>query len=280
MKIIAANWKMHHAFDEADDWLNAFLKGFALNEAIFQDREIILCPPSFLLDYIDSELMNEGFEHLESIMQREQRKIEDFSSEELTEIVLNERRLKLGAQDCHHEENGSFTGNISASMIKKVGCDYVIIGHSERRGGHFEKNEIIAKKIKRAAEQHIAPILCIGESKDVRDQGKHLEFVYKQLMNSIPQDVHLPKLIIAYEPIWSIGTGVTPTVEQIGEIAKLLKKITTDKLNGVADEFFILYGGSVTSQNSAAIMAIPNIDGLLVGKASLDPNEFLKISIS
>lgn len=246
----------------------------------FENREIVLCPPSFLLDYIDSELMQEGFEDLESTMQKEQRKLEDFSSEELTQIVLSERRLKLGAQNCHHEESGSFTGDISASMIKKVGCEYVILGHSERRAQHFEKNETIAKKIRSALAQELTPIICVGESKEIRDQGKHLEFVYKQLLSSVPQDVKFKKLIIAYEPIWSIGTGTTPSAEQIAEMAKLIRKIFTEKLSNIAEEFFILYGGSVTSQNSAEILAIPNVDGLLVGKASLDADEFIEICIS
>ena len=280
MKIFAANWKMNYAFDETDEWLDIFLKKYVMQLEQFENREIVLCPPSFLLDYIDSELMQEGFEDLESTMQKEQRKLEDFSSEELTQIVLSERRLKLGAQNCHHEESGSFTGDISASMIKKVGCEYVILGHSERRAQHFEKNEIIAKKIRSALTQELTPIICVGESKEVRDQGKHLEFVYKQLLSSVPQDVKFKKLIIAYEPIWSIGTGVTPAAKQIAEMVKLLRKIFNEKLSSLADEFFILYGGSVTSQNSAGILAIPNVDGLLVGKSSLDADEFVTICLS
>lgn len=280
MKIIAANWKMNHAFDEADAWLDIFFKNFSAQYDQLKEVEIVLCPPAFLIDYLDSELMDDGFQNLEEIMKREQKKFEDFSADELTDIVLNERPVKLGGQDCHHEVSGSFTGDISASMLKKVGCEYVIVGHSERRAGHFETNEIVAKKIRTALSQGLTPIICVGESKEIRDQNKHLQVVYQQIMQSVPQDVEFEKLIIAYEPIWSIGTGVTPTNDQIAEMAKLVKKIFAEKMSKLSGEYFMLYGGSVSAQNSKEILAIPGVDGLLVGKASLDAEEFLKICSS
>lgn len=277
MKLIVANWKMNHAFDETDIWLDNFFKNFSAEFEKLKNVEMVVCPPAFMLDYIDSELMDDGFQHLEAVMKNERKKFEDFSPQELTEIVLNERPIKLGAQDCHFEEKGSFTGEISASMLKKVGCEYVILGHSERRAGHFETNEVIAKKIKMAVSQNLTPIICVGENKETRDAGKHLEFVQEQITNSLPQEIKFKKLVIAYEPIWSIGTGVIPTAEQIAEIAKLIRKNFVEKLSGRADEYFMLYGGSVTSQNSAEILAISGVDGLLVGKASLDADEFVKI---
>ena len=280
MKIIAANWKMNHGFDEADTWLDGFFKHLTSSYEQIKKNEIILCPPFIMLDYIDSELMEDGFEHLEEVMRSQQKQFEDFSAEELSEILLKERPLKLGAQDCHAEENGSFTGNISAEMLTKVGCEYVILGHSERRAQHAETDEIVAKKISSALAQKLKPIICVGESKEVRDAGKHLEFVYKQIMHSIPQGAEFEKMIIAYEPIWSIGTGVTPTNEQIAEMAKLIKKIFNEKFPQQAKEYFMLYGGSVTSQNSKEILAIEGVDGLLVGKASLDVEEFVKICLS
>ncbi len=280
MKIIAANWKMNHAFDEADNWLDGFFRTYTSKYDELQNVEIVLCPPNILLDYLDSELMDEEFQNLEEIMKREQKKFEDFSAEELSEILLKQRPLKLGGQNCHHEESGSFTGETSAAMLVKVGCEYVILGHSERRAGNFESDEIVAKKIKIALVQKLTPIICVGETKETRDSGKHLEFVYRQIMNSIPQDVQFEKMIIAYEPIWSIGTGITPTLLQIAEIAKLIKKIFNEKFANRAKEYFMLYGGSVSSQNSAEILAVENVDGLLVGKASLDNEEFLKICLS
>ncbi len=194
--------------------------------------------------------------------------------------MVKNRPLKLGAQDCHYENSGSFTGDLSAAMIKNVGCGYVILGHSERRAGHFESDEIVAKKVKAALANNLIPIICVGENKEIRDQNKHLGFVYKQLMNSMPQDVKFKKLIIAYEPIWSIGTGVVPTTEQIAEMAKLITQVFKEKFSDIAQEYFVLYGGSVTSQNSKEILAVAHVDGVLVGKASLDASEFVKISIS
>jgi triosephosphate isomerase (TIM) len=280
MKIIAANWKMNNAFDEADAWIDSFLKNYATTTYRLHDVEVVLCPPAFIIDYIDSELMEDGFRYLEEVMKSEKKNIEDYSPEELTQIVLNERPLKVGAQDCHHEIKGSFTGDISASMLKKVGCAYVIVGHSERRANHFETSEIVGKKVKAVLEEKMTPIICVGESKEIREQEKHLEFIYRQIMNSVPKDVKFDKLVIAYEPIWSIGTGVVPSFEQIAEVAKLVKKIFDEKFAGLANSYFLLYGGSVTSENSAEILKINGIDGLLVGKASLDAEEFVKICIS
>lgn len=278
MKIIAANWKMNHVFDETDMWLDSFFHHYGSKYDQLKTVEMVLCPPAILLDYIDSELMEDGFQFLEELMKKEGRAIEDLSAEEINAAVVENRPLKLGGQDCHFEDAGSFTGDISAAMLKKVGCQYVIIGHSERRTNHHETNEIVAKKLATALKQKLIPILCVGESKEVREQNQHLAFVYEQIIKSVPTDIKCDKLVIAYEPIWSIGTGLVPTEQQIEEITKLIKKIFTEKFSGAVKEFFVLYGGSVTSQNSAEILKIS--DGLLVGKASLDVEEFIKISSS
>ncbi len=279
-KIIAANWKMNHAFEEADAWLEVFLKNAADKKQQLDETEIVLCPPVFMIDYIDSELMESGFKKLEMLLKYQNRDASQVSEDEITDIVLKERPMQLGAQDCHFENSGSFTGDISAEMLQKIGCQYVILGHSERRAGHLESDELVAKKVRAALAKDIIPIICVGESKEIREQGKHLEFVYRQIINSVPADVKFEKLVIAYEPIWSIGTGVVPTADQIKEMAKLIKKIFDEKMKGLAQEYFTLYGGSVTAQNSAEILKIENINGLLVGKASLDADEFLKISLS
>jgi len=279
-KIIAANWKMNHAFEEADSWLEVFLKNATEKKSELAEVEAVVCPPVFMIDYIDSELMESGFQKLEMLLKYQNKDASQMSEEEITKIVLSERPLRLGAQDCHFENSGSFTGDISAEMLQKIGCEYVILGHSERRAGHFESDELVAKKVRSALAKDLIPIICVGESKETRDQNKHLEFVYRQIMNSVPCDVKFEKLIIAYEPIWSIGTGLVPTSDQIAEMAKLIKKIFDEKMSGLSEQYFTLYGGSVTSQNSAEILAIQNINGLLVGKASLDAEEFLKICLS
>jgi triosephosphate isomerase len=280
MKIIAANWKMNNAFDETDAWLESFFTNFAAYRKEgkkFDDVEMVLCPPTFIIDYVDGEFIDDGFSQLAEILKNENKQLEDLSPEEINEVVLNRRPVQLGAQDCHHELNGSFTGNISASMLNKIGCKYVIVGHSERREQCIETNEMIAKKAATAFNQGLTPIICVGEDKATRNQGKHLHFLYKQVMESIPQNMKFKKLVIAYEPIWSIGTGVTPSMKEIAEAAKLIKQIVNEKFPGAAEEFFMLYGGSVTSENSKEILSVPGVDGLLVGKASLDAEEFLKI---
>ncbi len=271
MKIIAANWKMNHGFDEADTWLDNFLQNYAHKYESLKSVEMVLCPPAILLDYIDSELMEDGFQFLEKIAQRDGRAVEDFSAEELNEIILNARPIKLGGQDCHYQKDGSFTGDLSPQMLKKVGCSYVIVGHSERRAYHFESDEIIAKKVRAAVSGELIPIICVGEDKATRDRGEHLDFVEKQVKSVVADDINFSKLVIAYEPIWSIGTGVVPTLEQISEMMQFIKKI-------IGKECFTLYGGSVTSQNSKEILMAGGVDGLLIGKASLDAEEFVKIA--
>ncbi len=279
-KIIVANWKMNNAFDEADIWLENFLKKFSENKMALANVEAVVCPPVFLIDYIDSQLLDNSFAGLEKIMQEQNKKIDDFSEEELMDVVSAERPFLLGAQDCHYENSGSFTGDISAEMLKKTGADYVILGHSERRENHFETDDVVARKATAAMTQNLTPIICVGENKESRDSQRHLEFVYKQLLLSLPKEVKFSRLIIAYEPIWSIGTGVVPTTEQIREMAKLIRKIATEKMKDLADEVFVLYGGSVNAENAQEILAIENVDGLLVGKASLDADGFVKICLA
>lgn len=279
-KIIVANWKMNGAFEEADQWLAKFIDLYSANQEALQKVEMVVCPPSFLVDYFDSQLLDNAFDNIEKIAQDRGKNIEDFEEEELAEIVIKQRPFWLGAQDCHFENSGSFTGDLSAEMIKKIGADYVILGHSERRENHFETDEIVAKKVAAAVAQDILPIICVGESKEVRDQKKHLEFVYKQLLFSIPRGVKFMRLVIAYEPIWSIGTGIVPNSEQIAEMMKMIHKILAEKGQDLVEEFVILYGGSVTAENAKEILAIENVGGLLVGKASLDSNDFVKICLS
>lgn len=279
-KLIVANWKMNYAFEEARQWLRAFSAKYNENIENLENVEAVVCPPVFLIDFMDGELIEISFEKADEIMSQEGQKIEDLSEDELAEFVLNERSISLGAQDCHFEKSGSFTGDVSAEMIDKLGASYVIVGHSERRIFHFESDELVAKKIKAIVEQDLAPILCVGESKEIRDRKGHLEFVHKQLLLSLPKEIKYPKLVIAYEPIWSIGTGVVPSIDEIDEMIKLIAHIVKEKFAGLVDELFILYGGSVNEENAAEILSIENVDGLLIGKASLDVDKFIKICLS
>ena len=224
MKIIVANWKMNHGFEEVDEWIEAFYKVYSKNLTSEKLVEVVLCPPFILLDYIDSELIEDGFHFLEYVADKQGRAVEDFGVEEISKYIYEARPLRLGAQDCGIEESGQFTGDVSVKLLREVNCQYVILGHSERRKYQFETNEIVAKKALIASKNNITPIICIGESKEIRDQNKHFEFVKEQLIKSIPL-VKADKLIVAYEPIWAIGTGETAQISQIEERVKYIYEV-------------------------------------------------------
>ncbi|MEK6733517.1 MAG: triose-phosphate isomerase [Pseudomonadota bacterium] len=184
--------------------------------------------------------------------------------------------FKLGAQDCSafSSSEGSFTGDISAQMLKNLTCEYVIIGHSERRNYHNEKNEIIKQKVANAHLQSLTCILCIGESLELRETGEYKDALLEDLYEVISPSCIESNLIIAYEPIWAIGNGKTASIEQIEEMHEFLYK---NLLSRFAISYKILYGGSVNIENAKSILDISRVDGLLVGGASLDPENFYKI---
>ena len=190
-------------------------------------------------------------------------------------------RLTYGAQDLSSEVSGAFTGDISGSMLKKLGCTYVLVGHSERRTIHSESDELVNRKIKAALSNELIPILCIGEELEIREAGTHLQFVIDQLRNCV-KGLHKPdlkKIIIAYEPVWAIGTGRTATPQDAEEVCEgIRKEFSKISTSEIADATRILYGGSVKSSNIVEIMRQPNVDGALVGGASLDPEEFARIA--
>jgi triosephosphate isomerase len=279
MKIIIANWKMNHGFEEVDEWIEAFYKVYSKNLASEKLVEVVLCPPSVLLDYIDSELIEDGFHFLEYVADKQGRTAEDFEVDEISKYIYEARPLKLGAQDCGIEESGQYTGDISVKLLREVNCEYVIVGHSERRKYYHETNEIVAKKALIASKNNITPIICVGESKEIRDQNKHFEFVKEQLLNSIPL-INSNKIIVAYEPIWAIGTGETAQASQIEEMVKFIYEVYKNEVAQFVGEFLVIYGGSVNSENSSQILNIKGVEGLLVGKASLNVEEFTKILMS
>ena len=178
-------------------------------------------------------------------------------------------RMKLGGQDCssYAESEGAFTGDISAAMLKDAGCEYVIIGHSERRKHHQESNHTIKNKIINAHKAGLIVILCIGESLTQREEGRYLEILAQQLKEALPDSSNQDNMVIAYEPIWAIGTGKTASIEQIEEVHQFLAK----------NRFKILYGGSVNIDNAKSILSINNVSGLLIGGASLDPKKFIEL---
>ena len=236
MKIIAANWKMNNSFDECDVWLDGFHESYTKNIDKLEDVEMVLCPPNILLDYVDSELMEDSMKHLDSLMQQQEKKLEDFDEEELNDIVLGSRPIRLGGQDCHFANSGSYTGSVSADMLSKVGCEYVILGHSERRDGCFETSDVVSKKISSALEKNLTPIICVGETKEVRERKEHLAFIEKQIEETLAGNESFESLVIAYEPIWAIGTGLVPTNDEILEVSNLVKRLFESKYAGIANK--------------------------------------------
>jgi len=188
--------------------------------------------------------------------------------------------LKHGAQDLSQNDNGAFTGDISADMLVKLDCSYVVIGHSERREYHHESDELINAKAVKALSKGLVPIICVGEGLDVRRQGTHVEHTVAQVKGALAgisgEDV--AGLVIAYEPIWAIGTGEVATPEDAQEVCGAIRAAVRDLYgDSVADQVRIQYGGSVKAANVGAIMAKPDVDGCLVGGASLKPEEFAAI---
>ena len=180
--------------------------------------------------------------------------------------------ISVGGQNCHYEKKGAFTGEVSSSSLQDIGCEYVILGHSERRTHYNESNLYIQKCASSALESNLIPIICVGEDLNDREKGTALDCIVKQIDESLPKSFE--NVIIAYEPIWSIGTGKTPSNIQIKEMHKHIKDIISLKYN---KNIKVLYGGSVNSSNVCDILLVDNVDGLLIGGASLNPKDFLAI---
>ncbi|MBQ4216111.1 MAG: triose-phosphate isomerase [Bacteroidales bacterium] len=203
----------------------------------------------------------------------------------LTEVVklVDNKAIAVAAQNCAAEPKGAFTGEVSAAMVKSTGAQYVILGHSERRGYYGETSEILNKKLALALENGLTPIYCCGEALDVREAGKQNEFVINQLEETIFKlsADDFKKLVIAYEPIWAIGTGKTATSDQAEDMLKTIREAIAAKYGkAIADETSILYGGSCNAKNAKELFAKPNIDGGLIGGASLKAEDFNTIVMS
>jgi triosephosphate isomerase len=184
----------------------------------------------------------------------------------------------LGGQDCHAEASGAFTGDISAEMLKDARASYVILGHSERRAGHHETDKIVLAKAKAALRAGLAAIICVGETRAEREAGDALSIVGVQLAGSIPENSPPGRIVVAYEPVWAIGTGLTPTPRDIAEMHGFIRGRMNQHLPGRAASMRILYGGSVRPDNAAELLSVEDVDGALVGGASLNSAEFMAIA--
>ena len=242
-KVIAGNWKMNMLPNEAIEFIEK-LTPLVKNT----ENEAILCVPYTDLFYC---LMN-----------------------------VQGTNIKIGAQNMHWEEKGAYTGEISGKMLKSIGVEYVIIGHSERRQYFAETDETVNKKIKAAFENGLKPIVCVGETLEQRENGETVKIITDQIQKALDglTKEQVEKTIIAYEPIWAIGTGKTATKEEANEAIKEIRnKIKEIYGEDVANEVIIQYGGSVKSSNAKEIFGMSDIDGGLIGGASLKPEEFEKI---
>jgi triosephosphate isomerase len=191
-------------------------------------------------------------------------------------VRLWESGVRIGGQDCHFADNGAYTGDVSAAMLRDCGASMVLLGHSERRSAHGETSHLVAQKMRAARAQQLLVVLCVGETKAERDHGQAEQVVIDQLQASIPADMTTKHLTIAYEPVWAIGTGAAASPDDIATTHALISAVLTEKYG--ADSLPpILYGGSVNANNAADIFAIPKVDGALVGGASLDVKAFAAI---
>lgn len=194
--------------------------------------------------------------------------------------LLRDSSIALGGQDCHAEVLGAFTGDVSAEMWSDAGAAYVIVGHSERRQYHGETDQAVARKAAAAIRAGLSPIICLGESLAQRDAGETLAVVARQLAASVPDQAASAPFVIAYEPIWAIGTGRTPTVEQVAEVHVAMRAGLHQRFGKAADAVRLLYGGSVKPDNAKALMHAADVDGALVGGASLKAADFLAIAVA
>lgn len=186
--------------------------------------------------------------------------------------------LSLGAQDCHPVASGAFTGDISAPMLKDAGATYVILGHSERRTLHHETDALVRAKVEAALSAGLVPIVCVGETKTERKSGDAMAVVPRQLLGSLPPSDAPETLVVAYEPIWAIGTGLTPTPADVAEMHQVIRTLLAEMYGAQGLRMRILYGGSVKPSNCGELLTLDNVDGALVGGASLRATEFLAIA--
>jgi len=237
--MIAGNWKMHGLLADA-------VRVKQLGDKVSgMDCDVLICPPFTLLDRFVAEAAGTS--------------------------------VKIGAQDCHPAELGAHTGDISAVQLADLGVSHVILGHSERRTDHKEANSLVKAKTKSALDHNLSVIICIGETLAQRQAGQTLEVITRQLEESLPEQCPSAKLLVAYEPVWAIGTGLTAENEQIVEAHGTIRDSLSKTFEAHAEDINILYGGSVKPGNAREILALENVNGALVGGASLKVEDFSAI---
>ena len=241
---VAGNWKMYKNIAQAEEFAEQFKQIYKPVDGV----DVAICAP-----FLQLETLKNAFA---------------------------DTNVGVGAQNMHYETEGAYTGEISGEMLTELGVDYVVIGHSERRQYNNETDETVNLKVKKALTLGIRPIMCCGESLETREAGKEKEWVGEQIKKGLEglQMKEVPLVTIAYEPIWAIGTGKTATSQQAQDMCKFIRETVASLFTGeVADKLRIQYGGSVKPANAAELLGMPDIDGALVGGASLKPEDFVKI---
>jgi triosephosphate isomerase len=241
--LIAGNWKMN-GLKASQGEFEAMLAGAA---GVAAKADLLVCPPATLIAAF-------------------------------AEKARGVKGCAVGAQDCHPRASGAHTGDISAEMLADAGAAAVIVGHSERRADHGESDVLVRQKAEAAWRAGLTAIVCVGETQHQRDAGQTLDICHGQLNLSLPRDSRAGNLVVAYEPVWAIGTGLTPTVKDVEQIHKFIRDFLMDRFSGEGARMRILYGGSVKPSNAAELMAVANVNGALVGGASLKAADFLAIA--
>tara|TARA_B100000579_G_C22680864_1_gene780233 strand:+ start:246 stop:992 length:747 start_codon:yes stop_codon:yes gene_type:complete len=237
--IVAGNWKMHKSPIEGKSFINSVVE----NLAEIKDVNIIFCPPFTGLNNLN---INSPF--------------------------------YLGAQNCYYKDSGAFTGEISLDMLLECGVNYIIVGHSERRHIFNEGNELIRKKIEKVISVGVSPIFCIGETLEDRNNEKAYDVIEEQLESGLEGIKSISNIVVAYEPVWAIGTGLTASVEKINDMHSYIRKILNKLFNNInIDNIPIIYGGSVNTENADELISIKSVNGFLIGGASLDVVKFVDI---
>jgi len=244
-RLIAGNWKMNGQLTEIAE-IEAIADGVGPGGG--SGPESLICPPATILAAAHAS--------------------------------VGDTKLALGAQDCHVEQKGAHTGDLSAPMLIDAGASYIIVGHSERRADHGETDAVVRAKADAVLAAGATPVVCIGETLAERETGKTLEIIATQMKGSVPDANIAGTIVIAYEPVWAIGTGLTPTSEQIAEVHAAIRGHLRNQFGEGADDVRILYGGSLKPDNADEILAIGDVDGGLIGGASLKADSFLSILAS
>lgn len=244
--LIAGNWKMNGLKADADLLASGLADRYkGLDKPKF---DMLLCPPATLIGHVAGLVAGSG--------------------------------LAVGAQDCHAKEKGAHTGDVSAWMLRDLGCRYVIVGHSERRQDHGESDGDVKDKAQAAQAAGLIAIVCVGETEGERDRGEALSVVTTQIQGSLPAGATPANTVIAYEPVWAIGTGRTPTPDDVAEVHAEIRKVAGQVMGGGAEDLRILYGGSVKPGNAMEFLGLTDVDGALVGGASLKVDDFWGIAES